>query len=187
MDIKTLAEKIAALGNKKSPVIVAIDGRCGAGKTTIAKELQTLCGGNIFHMDDFFLQPHQRTPERYATPGGNVDYERFTSEVITPTLEGRSFSYRPFSCKTMELDEPVTIQPHAINIIEGCYSCHPSLAGFFDSKIFLTVDKEEQMRRIINRNGEEKAAQFKDKWIPLEELYFETFNVEKACDYVIGN
>jgi len=187
MDVKALVEKIISLSDKKSPVLVAIDGRCGSGKTTIAKELQNLCGSNLFHMDDFFLQPHQRTPERYAQPGGNVDYERFTAEVVTPVLESRSFSYRPFSCKTMEMAEAVNIQPHAINIVEGCYSCQPSLAGFYDLKIFLTIDKEEQMRRIIARSGEEKAAQFKDRWIPLEELYFKTFDVEKICDYVIGN
>lgn len=32
--------------------------------------------------DDFFLRPEQRTPERLAEPGGNLDRERMKSEVI---------------------------------------------------------------------------------------------------------
>jgi hypothetical protein len=31
----------------------------------------------LFHTDDFFLQPHQRTRERLESVGGNIDYERF--------------------------------------------------------------------------------------------------------------
>ena len=33
-------------------------------------------------MDDFFLPPALRTPERRSEPGGNVHYERFLTEVL---------------------------------------------------------------------------------------------------------
>ena len=46
-------------------------------------------------MDDFYLQPHQRTTKRLREPGGNVDYERFETEVLQPLLTGEAFSYRP--------------------------------------------------------------------------------------------
>lgn len=51
-------------------VVIAIDGMCGAGKSTIAQMLHDKLGGNLFHMDDFFLQPYQRTSERLAEIGG---------------------------------------------------------------------------------------------------------------------
>lgn len=88
-------------------VIVAIDGRCGAGKSTLAARLAELCGGNIFHMDDFFLRPEQRRPERFAEPGGNVDRERFAVEVLAPLKNGCRFSYRPFVCRDMALGDAV--------------------------------------------------------------------------------
>lgn len=47
-------------------------------------------------MDDFYLQPHQRTTKRLREPGGNVDYERFETEVLQPMLTGEAFSYRPY-------------------------------------------------------------------------------------------
>jgi len=53
-------------------VIVAIDGRCGSGKTTLAALIAKEFDCSVFHMDDFFLPPGLRTPERLGEPGGNV-------------------------------------------------------------------------------------------------------------------
>ena len=58
------------------PAVVAIDGRCGSGKTSLAALIAALFPCNVFHMDDFFLPPALRTPERLSQPGGNVDRER---------------------------------------------------------------------------------------------------------------
>ena len=59
------------------PYIVAIDGRCASGKSTLAAYLKSALACSVIHMDHFFLQPHQRTEKRLREPGGNVDYERF--------------------------------------------------------------------------------------------------------------
>ena len=75
--------------------IVAIDGMCGSGKSTVAGKLQEYFGCSLFHMDDFFLQPHQRTSQRLDAPGGNVDYERFQAEVLIPLKRGRSLFLPP--------------------------------------------------------------------------------------------
>ena len=69
--------RINELITQKEQVIVAIDGNCTAGKTTLAGKLAEIYDCNVLHMDDFFLRAEQRTPERYAEVGGNVDYERF--------------------------------------------------------------------------------------------------------------
>ena len=63
--------RIDALLQNQEHVLIAIDGSCTSGKTTLAAALQEkyLCG--VFHMDDFFLRPEQRTDERFAEPGGN--------------------------------------------------------------------------------------------------------------------
>ena len=53
---------------RRDRVIVAIDGRCGSGKTTLAAKLQKQLHCSVFHMDDFFLRPEQRTEERFAAP-----------------------------------------------------------------------------------------------------------------------
>ena len=65
--------RIETLLAERDCVFVAIDGPCTSGKTTFAAMLNRRFGGNVLHMDDFFLRPEQRTPERFAEPGGNVD------------------------------------------------------------------------------------------------------------------
>ena len=41
----------------KPRILVAIDGRCGSGKTTLAAALQEMLQCPVVHMDDFFLRP----------------------------------------------------------------------------------------------------------------------------------
>ena len=91
-----LCRKIEA-GTAAGRYIVAIDGRCGAGKSTLAQQLARDLGGRVVCADDFFLRPEQRTPERLAEPGGNLDRERMKSEVID-RLSADALSYTPFDC-----------------------------------------------------------------------------------------
>lgn len=180
--IAVVMAAIKSLQGKKTSLLVAIDGRCAAGKTLLASELQKRLGCNVFHMDDFFLPPQLRTKERLAQPGGNVDYERFYTEVMLPVLAGENFSCRPYSCHLQSQTEPVFVQPKPISIIEGAYSCHPRLWDSYDLRIFLDVDPDEQLRRIRERNGERQLEVFATRWIPLEEKYFRELNIKQRCD-----
>ena len=123
--LEIVKQQIDALLEEQNFVTVAIDGKCTSGKTTLASQLAEIYDCNVFHMDDFFLRPEQRTPERFAEVGGNVDYERFCEEVLFPLKSGKTFSYRPFDCSTFTLAASVTVTPKKLNIIEGTYSHHP--------------------------------------------------------------
>lgn len=186
--IEELLQKEAALFQEEispvsTPLLVAIDGRCGAGKTTLSACLQEQFGWIVLHMDHFFLRPELRTEERLRTPGGNIDCERFLEEVLLPLKKGETeVSYRPYDCHRQELTEPVLIKPGAVCLIEGSYSCHPVLWDNYDLHIFLTIDAEEQMRRIIGRNGADGAKAFRERWIPLEEQYFASYRIEERCE-----
>ena len=159
------------------PIIIAIDGRCASGKTTLAKAISEQIDCNVIHMDDFFLRPEQRTANRLATPGENIDHERFLEEVLIPLSKGFPVTYHPFDCHKMGFGEEILLSPKKINIVEGSYSYHPSLRDYYAYTFFLTISLEEQMKRIIDREGVEKAKIFKEKWIPLEEEYFKTLKV----------
>lgn len=169
---------------KKMPMVIAIDGRCASGKTTLAARLKEELDCNVIHMDHFFLQPGQRTEARLKEPGGNVDYERFLEEVVHPFRKGKPFSYRVFDCKSMTFVSEIPVDPGRLTVVEGAYCCHPALWDFYDFRVFLTVDAEEQLRRIRCRNGEKALTTFHDLWIPLEEQYFKEYDIEKRCDYV---
>ena len=169
--LETVKQQIDTLLEEKNFIIVAIDGKCTSGKTTLASKLAEIYDCNVFHMDDFFLRPEQRTAERFAQVGGNVDYERFREEVLLPLKSGRAFSYRPFDCSTFTLAAPVAVTPKKLNIIEGTYSHHPYFGDPYDLKILLTVDEKTQRQRILERPPF-LHKRFFEEWIPMENRYF---------------
>lgn len=176
-------EKIEGLpGDKK---IIAIDGRCASGKTTLSRELSEALGCGVIHMDDFFLPPGLRTERRLSEPGGNVHYERFASEVLPRLGERKGFAYRRFDCRSMEPGEECVVPEGEIRIVEGAYSCHPLFGNYMTLKVFCDVGPEEQLKRIAARNGEQALAVFRERWIPMEERYFKFFSVKEGSDMVI--
>ncbi|MBQ8536691.1 MAG: hypothetical protein IJ461_04730 [Clostridia bacterium] len=179
-----LIKAIDRMMGEKDRIIVAIDGMSGSGKSTLGAHLQALFGGNLLHMDDFFLPVEKKTPHRLSQPGGNVDHERFKAEVLKPLKVGETFSFRPFDCCKGCLGEAVTIEPQPLTIIEGCYSLHPALEMGYDLRVFLKLEPQEQSRRILERNGRALHERFIQVWIPLENAYFEAFDVEKSCQMV---
>ena len=179
--LSCLKQQIDELLNTDRQILVAIDGNCTAGKTTLTALLEKEYDCNIFHMDDFFLRPEQRTPERYSQPGGNVDYERFREEVLIPLRRGEEFSYRPFSCATFTLKDPVQVKGRKLNIIEGTYSQHPYFGDIYDLRVLMTITPELQKQRILKR-PEHLHKRFFEEWIPMEKRYLDHFSIAAQCD-----
>ena len=182
---KSIFTQIDRLIEEKGGGIIAIEGGSAAGKTTLAKLIADKYECNVFHMDDFFLRPEQRTKERLDEPGGNVDRERFKVEVLESILKGEDVCYRRYSCQTQTLQEPVKVKHTGLTVIEGAYSMHPELDGNYDLSVFLKVTPELQMKRIGIRNTPEKQEMFKNVWIPMEMKYQKAFSIEGRCDLVI--
>ena len=183
--LSPVLEKLDGLPDK-GRVIIAVDGGSASGKTTLSKILEDVYVCTVFHMDDFFLQKHQRTPERLAEIGGNVDRERFLTQVLEPLSRGEDIAYRRFDCSSMSLTDKVNIIPERLVIVEGAYSMHPDLEGYYDFSVFLDIAPGLQRERILKRNTAEKAQRFFDEWIPLENAYFEKTDIKQRCDTVIS-
>jgi uridine kinase len=137
-------------------------------------------------MDDFFLRPEQRTEARLLEIGGNVDRERFLSEVLLPHSHGQKVTYRPFDCSVQALGEPIAVEPRRLTIIEGAYAMHPTLAPHYDLSVFLDISPALQKKRIQKRNSPALAKRFFEEWIPMETRYFAGMSVKERCDLVIG-
>lgn len=183
-DLTGLKDRIKELLRQKERVLIAIDGSCTAGKTTLAAYLAGEYDCNLFRMDDFFLRPEQRTSARYAEAGGNVDYERFQTEVLEPLTAGEGFSYRPFDCRTFTLKDAVSVTPKRLNIVEGTYSLHPYFGDPYDLKIYLTVAPEVRRSRILERPSHLHQSFF-EKWIPMEQRYFREMAIPEKADLLL--
>ena len=182
--VRDIRQRVDILLQKKDRVLIAIDGSCTSGKSTLAAALARELDCNVLRMDDFFLRPEQRIPQRLAEPGGNVDYERFREEVLLPLQSGKPFSYRPYDCSTGGLKEPVAVKPGLITIIEGTYSHHPYFEDPYDLRVFLKVSPEVRQGRIMRRPAF-LHRRFFGEWIPMEQRYFEAFSIEQKADLIL--
>ncbi len=169
----------------RGSVTLAIEGGSASGKTTLSALLAQLYDCAVFHMDDFFLRPEQRTPERFAQPGGNVDRERFLQEVLLPHRKGQTVTFQKFDCSTMSLMPPVTVESRPLTVIEGAYSMHPTLAEYYDLSAFLDISPDYQRIRIKKRNTPQMAERFFERWIPMEQRYFEAYDIKEKCNLCI--
>lgn len=174
-------DKLSANGS----VILAIEGGSASGKTTLGKMLEEIYGCTVLHMDDFFLQPEQRTAQRFAEPGGNIDRERFLQEVLIPLSKNEEIQYRRFDCSTMKILPAVSVVPQKLTVVEGAYSMHPELEKYYGFSVFLDIPHELQKSRIAKRNTPQTAERFFNEWIPLESEYFEKLNVKQRCSMTI--
>ncbi len=176
---------LAPLAQSGRRAIVAIDGRCGSGKTGLAALIAPVFDCTVLHMDDFFLPFEKRTPQRLAEPGGNVDYERMRDEVLSPLLRGEPVGLRAFDCHTGTLGAPTALDARPLVVVEGSYSHHPALRGCYDLTVFLTCGQEEQRRRLLAREGADGLVPFLEQWVPMEERYFDAFHVAEESDLVV--
>ena len=173
------------VGQAEGPKVIALDGRCASGKTTLAEDLHRIAGASVIHMDDFFLPAALRTEERLSPPGGNVHYERFRADVLPRLKSGRDFTYKRFDCSRMALDGLRHVPAASLYVVEGAYSCHPALGDYMTLRAFSNIAPREQRRRILARNGKDGWDVFRARWIPLEEAYFAAFRIREKADAVL--
>ena len=167
---RTLCQEIKSMEKG----IVAIDGRCGSGKTGLAALLETESNCNLIHMDDFYLPMEKRLVNWRQIPGGNMDFVRLIREALEPLSRGEMGMVRPYDCGKSAYGPVREIVSGKLTVVEGSYSHHPCLRQYYNKMIFLTCDKETQKKRLLPRE-KKKYAMFETLWIPMEERYLSAF------------
>ena len=158
----------AALTQKPTrPLVLALDGRCGSGKTTLANGLAAqLPGCTLLRTDDFYLPPARRSPDWAHTPCANMDLTRLRDEALRPAYAGQPVAYRAYSCREGAYLPPAQLPAQPLVILEGSYSHHPLLRPYETLRVFVTCTKAEQTRRLQAREGA-RYADFAARWVPL--------------------
>ena len=176
----------AALAQKPTkPLVLALDGRCGSGKTTLADRLtQQFPASIVLHTDDFYLPPAQRVRGWEKTPCANMDLTRLRDEALRLAYAGQTVAYRAYSCREGAYLPPVQLPAQPLVILEGSYSHHPLLRPYETLRVFVTCAKPEQTRRLQAREGA-RYADFAARWVPLEEGYFAKYHIEETADFVV--
>ena len=193
----TKAMTIAAAAGR--PIVVAIDGGSGAGKSTIANAIRLRTAAALITLDDFYdarIPDHAWATMPVSRRLGEVfDWRRVRERAIEPLLAGRPGRWRAFDFAsglradgTYGLQDAFTeIAPAPLVLLEGAYSASPPLADVVDVSVLIDVPVDERHRRTDARDDAAFLRGWHETWDDVERFYFEAVRPRQTFDYVLRN
>ena len=181
-----MARRIAEIQVGREKTVITIDGPCASGKTTFAGKLAETFAATLIHTDDYVIPHARKTAERLAIPGGNCDAERLVREVLEPWKRGSEALYRKYDCHQDRILPGLPLPESGMLIVEGCYCNLPDIWAFADLRLFMDTPEETRMVRLKERETHESLKRYFEKWIPLENAYFEAYHLPDADCVIIS-
>ena len=189
-EARVAIQRIRERAKATAPVVVAVDGRSGTGKSTLSAWIAERVGATLVDQDDFYSGGNIDDWRRLSPPDKAdrvIDWRRVRAEVLLPLRAGMQASWYPFDWTAMEglAPEPIIAHPSDIVIVDGAYSSRPELADLIDLSILVTLPDIDRRARLQQREGEEFMSGWHAIWDEAEEYYFGTIRPPHLFDVVI--
>ena len=179
------------------PLVVAIDGRSGSGKSTIAAAVAPKVGGTVVPTDDFFAADipsaewDARTPPQRAADA--IDWRRLRAKAVEPLRAGEPARWRGFDFEagarpdgTYAMQAEFSVRPPApVIILDGAYSARPELADLVDLAVLVEAPAAVRQERLAAREEAHFLEEWYARWNDAEEYYFTQVRPPTAFDLVL--
>ena len=186
------------LATHDRPIVIAIDGGSGAGKSSLAALIQKQLDVALIPLDDFYAAhiPDQQweafTPEEKLEHV--FDWEHLRRKAIEPLLRGETARWQAFDFEagphpdgTYPMQEEFKrLEPADVILIEGAYSASPPLANLIDLAILVDVPDQIRHARLAAREDQDFLIRWHSLWDPVEDLYFNHIRTKESYDIVIS-
>ena len=154
--------------------IIVIDGPAGSGKTTLAKSLSGLLENcPIIHMDEIY--------EGWENALSPKTFKDLVEWIINPLLENNSIEYIKYDWNLDQRIEKIVINNSKVIIIEGVGSSSFEISKHASLKLWIEVNKETGINRVLTRDGQQIQEQMK-KWQSQESKFFIENNSKENSD-----
>ncbi len=170
-----------------SPILVAITGGSGAGKTWLAEKLAALFGADAtrlsldsFYRDRSYLPPKRREQVNYDHPRA-IDWASL-EQCLRDCRAGRCARVPVYDFKTHARSGTGALVPKAVVIVEGLWLLRrPSLRQFFDLTVFIDCPTRLRLNRRMQRDLAERGRtpesirrQFRETVGPMHQRFIAT-------------
>jgi uridine kinase len=174
------ADVISALRNleqSNKQLIVLIDGPAGAGKTTLATEIQkNFESVNVVHMDDLY--------DGWQSPINPDLYSRIQKQIIEPHLNQNVSGYAVYDWVLQEFSTHRSLPVKRFLVVEGVGAAGNQMRSSADLIVFIEVPAVIGLSRVLIRDGDYLLNQMQ-AWQLMEFEYFQADKTKKAADFVI--
>jgi uridine kinase len=164
-----------ALARKEArPVLIAINGCGGAGKSSLAAAIAPeLPRATVVHTDDFAF-------------GREVgwDWARFREQILDPILEGRPARYKRFDWPTRRLAEWHEVPNDTdVLVLEGVSATRSELGDPWDVTVWVDAPRDIRLRRGLERDGDASLPLW-DRWMAEEDRWVASQRPANRCDFI---
>jgi uridine kinase len=173
-----------------TPLLVALDGGSGTGKSTLAAAVGGHLAAAIVDGDDFYAggtaaEWDARSPA--ANADHCIDWRRLRSEALEPLLHGRAASWHPYDWRPGGglLPTMRTCEPSEVVILDGAYSARPELADLVGLAVLVDAPAAERRNRVIARDSPMDETWFA-RWDAAERHYFTAVRPPAEFDLVVS-
>lgn len=155
-------------------MVIAIDGRSGAGKSALARELSHDLGAHVLHLDDIY---HGWTGLA-ATPPTLVH------DILQPLAHGRIGRTPRWEWGAAAPGPDLEVPPTPHLILDGCGSGARIIRPYLSYLIWMDGPAAVRRSRVEQRDGATTAAWW-DLWATQEDELLATENTRHAADLVL--
>ncbi|MCP4923574.1 MAG: uridine kinase [bacterium] len=154
----------ATFASTNKPLLIAISGGSGSGKTTVVNELLHLFPEQItnlsqdsYYKDLSHLPMIEREKVNFDAPD-SIDFNLLI-EHLRQLAKGQSIQRPNYDFTTHTRTKQVdTVNPNKIIVVEGILLfAIPELRELFDIRVFMDVSSEDRLIRRINRDMAERG------------------------------
>lgn len=161
-----------------APLLIAVDGRSGAGKTTLAVELAALLrehhSVSLFHLEDVYP----------GWDGLDDGIGRYVEGVLLPLRAGRPAHWNAWDWDRGQDGAARTTAAAEIVLLEGVGAAAAAARPHLDAVIWIEADAGIRHRTAIERDGEAYAP-FWQRWADQEDAWLAGDDPGAAADVVV--
>lgn len=151
---QVVAELLQAMfGNRRTPVLVAVGGPGGTGKSSFSRALAEVLGeAEVLRLDDYKTSRAFRAERNIFGPHPEANKMELLKDHLIEMKAGRNFRRPLYNKETGEATDSTPYEPRRVNILDGEVATYPEFRDVVDFSIFIDSDWKTQLATRVERD-----------------------------------